>query len=155
MNNRVHFSSMTDLWETPWLLFRQLDATFHFTLDVCALPENAKCKRFFTPEQDGLVQPWKGVCWMNPPYGRMVGRWVQKAYDSAASGDATVVCLIPARTDTSWWHRCVMQASEVWLVAGRVRFGHAKAGAPFPSAIVVFKPRALGEIPVLRGFSQN
>jgi site-specific DNA-methyltransferase (adenine-specific) len=80
---------------------------------------------------------------------------VKKAYEAAASGDATVVCLIPARTDTSYWHRYVMQASEVWLVAGRVRFGNAKAGAPFPSAIVVFRPGQLGKIPALRGFNQN
>jgi phage N-6-adenine-methyltransferase len=155
VDNRIHFSSATDLWETPWLLFRQLDAQFHFTLEVCALPENAKCRHFYTPGQDGLSQPWRGVCWCNPPYGRQIGRWVKKAYESAANGEATVVCLIPARTDTSWWHRYVMAASEVWLVAGRIRFGGAKAGAPFPSAIVVFRPEQLGEIPALRGFSQN
>jgi len=155
MDNRVHFSSATDLWETPWLLFRQLDAQFSFTLDVCALPENAKCKRFYTPNDDGLAQRWKGVCWCNPPYGRNIGRWVEKAYASAIAGDATVVCLIPARTDTTWWHRYVMAASEVWLVSGRIRFGKARAGAPFPSAIVIFRPGQLGDIPALRGFSQN
>jgi phage N-6-adenine-methyltransferase len=155
MDNRVHFSSATDRWETPWLLFRQLDAQFHFEVDVCALPENAKCRRFYSPDDDGLAQPWQGVCWMNPPYGRNIGRWVEKAYESAAAGDAVVVCLVPARTDTSWWHRHVMAASEVWLVAGRVRFGNAKAGAPFPSAIVVFRPGQLGSVPALRGFHQN
>jgi phage N-6-adenine-methyltransferase len=155
MDNRVHFSSATDLWATPWLLFRVLDAKFRFTCDVCALPENAKCKRFYTPDEDGLAQRWTGVCWMNPPYGREVGKWIRKAYESAASGDATVVCLIPARTDTSYWHDFVMRASEVWLVAGRIRFGDAKSGAPFPSAIVVFRPGELDEVPTLKGFSQN
>ena len=155
MDNRVHFSSATDLWETPWLLFRRLDAEFHFTLDVCAVPENAKCQCHYSPEQDGLSRPWRGVCWCNPPYGRRIYRWIEKAYEHAAKGEATTVCLIPARTDTSWWHSYVMAASEVWLIAGRVRFGRAKSGAPFPSAIVVFRPGQLGSIPALRGFSQN
>ena len=99
----VHFSSNTDLWETPQKFFDKLDAIYHFELDVCALPSNAKCKRFYTPEQNALIQPWCGICWMNPPYGRGIGQWVKKAYDSSLLG-ATVVCLLPARTDTAWWH---------------------------------------------------
>jgi phage N-6-adenine-methyltransferase len=155
MDNRVHFSSNTDLWATPWLLFRTLDSEFHFELDVCALPENAKCKRFYSPDDDGLRQPWKGVCWLNPPYGRQIGRWIQKAYESALSGDATVVALIPARSDSKWWHQYVMAASELWFVAGRIRFGGAKAGAPFPSAIAVFRAGQVGQIPALGTFRQN
>lgn len=103
------FSSATDMWATPQALFDQLDAEFHFTTDVCATPENAKCANYFTPEVDGLAQEWTGVCWMNPPYGREIGRWVQKAHDTAASGKATVVCLLPSRTDTAWWHDYILR----------------------------------------------
>lgn len=134
----VHFSSATDVWATPQSLFDELNAEFAFTLDVCALPENAKCNRYFTPETDGLTQAWLGSCWMNPPYGRTIGQWVGKAYESALQG-ATVVCLLPSRTDTQWWHEYVTKADEVRFVRGRVRFGNATASAPFPSAIVVFR----------------
>lgn len=138
-NLKVHFSSKTCLWETPKDFFEKLDAEFGFTLDVCALPENAKCKRYFTPQVDGLKQEWKGVCWMNPPYGREIGKWVAKALVSATCG-ATVVCLLPARTDTLWWQSFVLQASEIRFVRGRLRFVGAKSSAPFPSAVVVFRP---------------
>jgi phage N-6-adenine-methyltransferase len=137
--NGVHFSSKTDLWSTPQWLFDLLDAEFGFDTDVCALPENAKCRHFFTPEQDGLSQPWRGTCWMNPPYGREIGRFIEKAYRSSLLG-ATVVCLIPARTDTDYWHRFVTRAYEIRFLKGRLKFGNAEAGAPFPSVIVIFKP---------------
>jgi phage N-6-adenine-methyltransferase len=136
----VHFSSATDEWATPAVLFAELQSEFKFTLDVCALPANAKCERFFSPSADGLKQQWTGVCWMNPPYGRTIGRWVQKALESASEG-VTVVCLIPARTDTSWWHEYVTKADETRFVRGRLRFGNATTGAPFPSAIVIFRAR--------------
>jgi phage N-6-adenine-methyltransferase len=135
----VHFSSRNDVWETPWEFFAKLDAEFGFTLDVCALPENAKCTRYFTPDVDGLKQEWTGVCWMNPPYGRDIGKWVEKALVSARNG-ATVVCLLPARTDTSWWHSFVSHASEIRFIRGRIRFVGAESSAPFPSAVVVFRP---------------
>lgn len=138
-NLSVHFRSKTCLWATPWDFFQKLDAEFGFTLDVCALPENAKCKRYFTPKVDGLKQDWRGVCWMNPPYGREIGKWVAKALESARNG-STVVCLLPARTDTAWWHNYVMQASEIRFVKGRLRFVGAESSAPFPSAVVVFRP---------------
>ena len=100
MNSRAMFSSQTDMWATPQGFFDELDREFHFDCDVCAIPENAKCRKFFTPEQDGLKQEWKGICYMNPPYGRAIGKWVQKAAESAT----TVVCLLPARTDTKWFN---------------------------------------------------
>ena len=131
-------SSATDLWETPKDLYDKLDAIFHFELDVCALPENAKCNRYFTPNDDGLKQEWRGVCWMNPPYGRQISKWIKKAYESAVYGGATVVCLIPARTDTAWWHDYAMKG-EVRFIRGRLKFGGSKNSAPFPSAIVVFR----------------
>lgn len=86
MNTAVHFSSNSSEWETPRPFFDQLNAEFGFTLDVCATPDNAKCAHYFTPEQDGLRQEWQGVCFMNPPYGREIGKWVRKAYESAQQG---------------------------------------------------------------------
>src|SRR5688572_1829312 len=136
----AQFSSATDLWATPWDLFRPLAEEFRFDVDVCAVPENAKCERFFSPDEDGLSKRWEGVCWCNPPYGRGIGKWVQKAAESAGEG-ATVVCLLPARTDTRWWHDFVMKEGEVRFLRGRVKFGDSKNSAPFPSAVVVFRPR--------------
>jgi phage N-6-adenine-methyltransferase len=135
----IHFRSQTVEWETPQWLFALLDKRFNFTLDVCATPANAKCRAFFTRDQDGLAQEWAGVCWMNPPYGRLIAKWVRKARLSAQKG-ATVVALLPARTDTRWWQDDVAQASEIIFLRGRLKFGKASASAPFPSAIAVFCP---------------
>lgn len=135
--NDALFSSKTCEWETPAYLFEEYNYKYHFDLDVCATNENAKCLRYFTKEEDGLRQEWRGVCWMNPPYGREIGKWVEKAYKSALKG-ATVVCLLPARTDTSWWHDYCMKG-QIEFIRGRVKFGNSKHGAPFPSAIVIFE----------------
>lgn len=137
--NSGMYSSNTDLWSTPHEFFCNLDNEFHFQTDVCALPDNAKCKRYFTPEMNGLAQEWTGVCWMNPPYGRKIANWVRKAYESAQNG-ATVVCLLPARTDTAWWHDYCMKG-EIRFVRGRIKFGNSKNSAPFPSAVVIFRRR--------------
>ena len=137
-NMKALMSSKTDMWETPQWLFDRLNALYHFDVDVCAMPENAKCATYFTPEQDGLAQEWKGICWMNPPYGREIGKWVRKAYESVQNG-ATVVRLLPARTDTAWWHDYCMKG-KITFLRGRLKFGKATSGAPFPSAIVVFEP---------------
>lgn len=134
MVNRGMFTSTTDLWATPQSLFDELNSEFRFTLDVCALPENAKCAKFFTPEQDGLKQDWGGhICWMNPPYGREIGKWVAKA------SRYNCVCLLPARTDTKWFHDYIYNKAEIRFLRGRVKFGNAKSGAPFPSMVVIFK----------------
>jgi len=132
-------SSTTGVWETPQDLFDRLNEYWQFDIDVCALPENAKCKKYFTPEVDGLSQEWRGTCWMNPPYGREIGKWMKKAYESSKNG-ATVVCLVPARTDTAWWHDYAMKG-EIEFIRGRLKFGNSKNSAPFPSAIVVFGGR--------------
>ena len=137
MNTDLMFSSKTDLWATPQDFFDRLNEVFRFDLDVCALPENAKCQKFFTPEIDGLSQEWKGTVWMNPPYGRGIDAWVRKAYQQAQAG-ATVVCLLPARTDTKWWHD-YCQKGEITFIRGRLKFGGNKNSAPFPSAVVVFR----------------
>ena len=135
------FSSKTDLWATPQEFYDRLNRVFRFEVDVCALPENAKCQRFFSPDDDGLSQDWKGTCWMNPPYGRDIAAWVKKAYESAKINGATVVCLLPARVDTRWWHEYCL-AGEVHFVRGRLKFGGSENSAPFPSAVVVFRPSA-------------
>lgn len=131
------FSSTTDLWETPQDIFDKLNFEFGFTVDVCAIPENAKCLNYYTPEQDGLSQEWKGVCWLNPPYGREIGKWLKKAYESSLK-ETIVVCLIPSRTDTKYWHDYVMKG-EIRFIRGRLKFGGHKNSAPFPSAIVIFR----------------
>ncbi|MDR1580164.1 MAG: phage N-6-adenine-methyltransferase [Synergistaceae bacterium] len=136
--NRGMFSSASDEWETPQKFFDVLDAVFHFTLDVCATSDNAKCECYYTREDDGLSLNWKGACWMNPPYGREISLWVRKAYESSLEGETVVVCLLPARTDTGWWHDYVLNRAErIWFIRGRLRFS-GKGSAPFPSALVVF-----------------
>lgn len=137
----VHFSSKTDLWSTPQDLFDELDKRFKFTLDVCAIPENAKCERYFTPEMDGLAQDWASnkndVIWMNPPYGREIPKWMEKAFKASLQG-VTVVCLVPARTDTKWWHDYAMKG-DIYFIKGRLKFGGHSNSAPFPSAIIVYR----------------
>ena len=139
MNTELMFSSKTDLWETPQDLFDKLNNEFHFTLDVCATPENAKCDSFYTKEQDGLSQQWKGVVWCNPPYGKQIGSWVRRGFFASISGN-TVVMLLPARTDTRWFHEYIYGKAEIRFIRGRLKFGGSKNSAPFPSMIVVFMP---------------
>jgi site-specific DNA-methyltransferase (adenine-specific) len=139
MNTDLMFSSATDQWATPQSFFNEWDAIFRFELDVCADAQNAKCWRYFSEQDNGLYQDWApNRCWMNPPYGREIRRWMQKAYEESLKG-ATVVCLVPARTDTAWWHDYAMKG-EITFIRGRLKFGDAKSGAPFPSAVVVFYP---------------
>ena len=131
------FSSKTDDWATPQDFFDAWNALYDFELDVCANHDNAKCQNYFTIEEDGLQQDWEAKrCWMNPPYGREIGKWMEKAYKESKKG-ATVVCLVPARTDTAWWHDYAMQGS-ITFIRGRLKFGDSKNSAPFPSAVVVF-----------------
>lgn len=134
-------SSETDEWHTPPELFALLDSEFHFTLDVASTDANALCEAHYTRETDGLKQPWAGSVWCNPPYGREIGAWMRKAAETDMGG--VIVCLIPARTDTAWWHEYVTQASEVRFIRGRLHFSGAKA-APFPSAIAIFDKRKKG-----------
>ena len=138
MNTEVMFSSKSDMWETPQDFFDKLNEEFDFNVDVCAIPENAKCEKFFSPEIDGLKQEWKGVCWCNPPYGREIGKWVEKAYISSTFG-ATVVMLLPARTDTKWFHEYIYNKAEIRFIKGRLKFGNSKTAAPFPSMVVIYR----------------
>lgn len=138
MVNDALFSSKSVEWGTPQTLFDYLNQRFQFTLDVCATPENAKCERYFTRFDNGLSKSWKGErCWMNPPYGRAIGDWAQKAMCEADNG-ALVVGLLPARVDTQWWHFCVKRYADVHFIQGRLRFEGADNSAPFPSVIAVW-----------------
>lgn len=140
MNTTVLFSSKNDDWETPQKLFDELNKEFRFTLDVAACTENAKCINYYTKEIDGLSQKWEGVIWCNPPYGRKIGEWVKKAYLSVST-KCTVVMLLPARTDTKWFHDYIYKnkQAEIRFIRGRLKFGQAKNAAPFPSMIVILK----------------
>ncbi len=144
MSMAVHYSNKTDMWETPQDLFDRLHATHGFTLDVCATSENAKCAKFLTPQMDGLTVDWKdNICWMNPPYGREIGKWVKKAWEATQPDwqheGAKVVCLLPARTDTRWWHSYIIPYGKIEFIKGRLKFGGHKGSAPFPNAIVIFE----------------
>lgn len=131
-------TSNTDSWATPQDFFDQQNSIYGpFDIDVCADKLNAKCKKYFGKDVDGLKQTWIGKCWMNPPYGRDIGKWMSKAYESSLNG-AIVVCLVPARTDTKWWHDFAMKG-EITFIKGRLKFGESKNYAPFPSALVVFR----------------
>jgi site-specific DNA-methyltransferase (adenine-specific) len=136
------YSSATDEWATPQAVFDYLDSIFSFTLDPCASPDNAKCERYFTVEQDGLLQSWQGErVFVNPPYGTAIADWLRKGYREARGG-ALVVFLVPARTDTRWWHDYAIKG-EVHLLRGRLKYNDGDDSAPFPSAVVVFYPNGI------------
>lgn len=142
----IHYSSKRPDWATPSELFATLDAEFDFTLDAAASDDNTKVPtRYFTEADDALTQPWTGIdgaparAFVNPPYGRGIGKWVEKAIRESHRG-ATVVMLVPARTDSVWFQELAAHAQEVRLLAGRVTFEGASEPAPFPSAIAVLRP---------------
>lgn len=146
MNNDLMFSSKTGKWDTPKTLVDDLSTVFDWDLDVCASSSNV-CHNYYSEEMDGLRYSWRGLCWMNPPYGRKIGYWVNHArcskswYKIGKIGRKyfpAIVCLLPSRTDTRWWHDNITFASQVVFIKGRLKFGGAKNSAPFPSAFVVF-----------------
>jgi phage N-6-adenine-methyltransferase len=121
------------MWETPQEFFDKVNEQYHFDLDVCASPDNAKCDKYYSEEDDGLSQVWEGSCWMNPPYGREIEKWVKKASESKT----LVVALLPARTDTKWFHDYILGKAEITFIKGRLTF--SKYGrAPFPSMLVIW-----------------
>lgn len=141
--NKSLLSSKSDEWATPKTFFDRLNDEFGFTLDPCSTHENAKCPKHYTSEDNGLLKNWGGeTVFMNPPYSRgKQSAFIEKAYQESLNG-ATVVCLIPARTDTKIWHEFIFPyATEIRYVKGRIKFSNAKSGAPFPSAVVIFKPK--------------
>lgn len=138
-NLSAMFSSRSDNWATPQVFFNKLHAEFCFTLDPCATRENAKCSKFYTKEENGLVQDWGGECvFCNPPYGKEIAKWVQKCCEEAKKPNTVVVALLPARTDTKYFHEYILHAKEIRFVRGRLKFGNSKAAAPFPSMVVIF-----------------
>ena len=141
MNTDLMFSSKDDSWETPPSLFNILDMEFNFTLDPCCTKRTAKCKKFFTKEEDGLIQDWsKDIVFVNPPYGREIGKWVEKSYNETKKG-AKVVMLIPSRTDTKWFHDFIYNKAEIRFLKGRIRFLQNKKelnAAPFPTMLIIF-----------------
>ena len=143
MNTDVMFSSATDNWSTPQDFFDKLNDEFHFTLDVCADENNHKCEHYYTKEIDVLSRPWIGTVWCNPPYGRKIGEWVRRGQISSHIGSATVVMLLPARTDTRWFHDYMYNKSntEIRFIKGRLKFGGCKNSAPFPSMVVIFRSK--------------
>lgn len=140
MNTNLHFSSASDEHSTPIEFFSDCQQTYGpFDLDPCATAKNAKAPAFFTRKDNGLDKMWFGRVWMNPPYGRTIGLWMQKALRESRRPEVElVVCLVPARTDTAWWHDYAMQGT-ITFIRGRLKFGNCENCAPFPSALVVFK----------------
>lgn len=138
MKTETLFSSASSEWETPQWLFDSLNSEFHFTLDAAATDQNHKCERYFTISDDALKQPWGSSTWLNPPYGRNVKKWVEKADAECRKGN-TVVMLLFARTDTEWFHKYIYHRHEVRFIRGRIKFGGSKNNAPFPSMIVIMR----------------
>lgn len=136
----ILFSSKEEVWETPQEFFNDLDKEFNFNLDPCALPENAKCENYFTPDIDGLKQNWGGYnVFCNPPYGRKIYKWVEKCSNEAKKPNTIVVMLIPSRTDTKWFHEFIYKkVKEIRFIKGRLKFGGSTNAAPFPSMVVIF-----------------
>ena len=144
MMNDGMFTSNKNYWETPQKFFEKLNKEFEFELDVASTGDNAKCERYFTESENGLEQDWRGGVFCNPPYGREISQWVKKAYsESLLNTNGVIVLLIPARTDTRYWHDYIFnKASEIRFLKGRLKFelnGVSKQSAPFPSTAVVYK----------------
>lgn len=139
MLSKALFTSNSDEWETPQELFDELNKEFNFDLDPCATHKNAKCSLYYTKIHNGLTAPWSLAVsiFMNPPYGREIGKWVKKAYEESQHG-CLVVCLLPARTDTRWFHNYCLKGEIRWI-KGRLKFSGMKNSAPFPSMIVIFR----------------
>lgn len=142
--NKVLFSSNSEEWETPQELYNKLDAIFKFELDPCATSKNAKCFYYYTKERDGLSQNWGGLrVFCNPPYGRTIGNWVKKSFETFFQNNKadTIVLLLPARTDTNWFHNYIYNKSEIIFLKGRLHFNNSKNAAPFPSMVVIYRGR--------------
>ena len=139
-NIQIMFSSKDDKWSTPQDFFDELNVEFGFTLDPCADEFNHKCNKYYTEEDDGLLQSWEGeIVFCNPPYGKYIKDWVRKAYIEGCKPNTTVVMLIPARTDTTYFHKYIYHKAEIRFIKGRLKFGNSKNSAPFPSMVVIYR----------------
>lgn len=144
MLNKGLFTSNSDLWETPQEFFDKLNKEFNFTLDPCATVETAKCKKFYTRGDNGLIQDWGGnVVFVNPPYGRVLRDWVEKCSNESKKKNIIVVMLIPARPDTRYFHKYIYHKAEIRFIKGRLKFNDGKGSAPFPSMLVIFRGNKL------------
>lgn len=139
------FSSATDEWATPLDFYNTLNNEFNFNLDPCATDDNHKCAKYFTKTDNGLLQSWEGYkVFCNPPYGRAIGSWVEKAYNESQKKDTLIVMMLPARTDTKWFHNFIYHKAKIRFIKGRLKFGGCKNAAPFPSMVVIFKGASNG-----------
>lgn len=138
--DKILFSSKSNEWSTPQDFFDNLNNEFNFTLDPCATKENRKCEKYFSIEQDGLKQDWSNnIVFCNPPYGKEICKWVEKCYMESKKDNTTVVLLIPARTDTKYFHEYIYnKVKEIRFIKGRLKFGNQSNSAPFPSMLVIF-----------------
>ena len=144
MNTKLMFSSKTDNWSTPQYFFDELNKEFKFTLDPCADHINYQCNSYYTKEDDGLNKDWSGnIVFCNPPYGRELRQWVRKAYLESKKPNTTVVMLIPARTDTTYFHEYIYGKAEIRFIKGRLKFGCSNNSAPFPSMLVIFRQQVI------------
>lgn len=144
MNTEVMFSSKTDAWATPADFYQKLNSEFHFDLDPCADEYNHKCDLYFDKNTNGLLQSWGGHnVFVNPPYGRKIGNWVEKAFRTNEEHGNLVVMLLPARTDTKWFHEYIYHKAEIRFVRGRLKFGNSKNAAPFPSMVVIYNQKGI------------
>lgn len=140
MNTKVLFSSEKEDWATPQDFYDKLNDEFHFTLDPCASVENHKCEKYYTVQQNGLLQSWENeIVFCNPPYCRKTGEWVKKGYEESKNKNTVVVMLLPSRTDVKWFHDFLLPYAEIRFIKGRLKFGTQKNSAPFPSMIAVFR----------------
>ena len=146
MINSALFSSKSDEWATPQYVFDELNREFNFTLDPCANINNHKCEKYYTIEQNGVLQNWSNErVFCNPPYSD-ISNWVEKAYYESINNNALVVLLIPARTDTRYFHNFIYNKAEVRFIKGRLKFGDSANSAPFPSMVVIFRPNNIRRV---------
>ena len=143
MINKALFSRNSDEWSTPSDVFDRLNNEFNFNLDACATDFNHKCQNYFTQAKNGLKQSWGGYrVFCNPPYSN-ISEWVKKAYYESYKADTLICLLIPARTDTRYFQEYILHRAEIRFIKGRLHFNNSKAGAPFPSMIVIYRAGGL------------
>ena len=137
MINKSLYSSKSSEWATPQALYDKLDKEFNFTLDPCSTENNHKCINYYTIKENGLSKSWRGaIVYCNPPYGRDIYKWIEKAYNENKNNNVLVVLLLPARTDTKWFHEFIYKQHKIEFIKGRLKFNDGKQSAPFPSMIV-------------------
>ena len=142
MINKGMMTSNSNEWATPKLFYEELNKEFNFTLDPCSTDENHKCEKYYTIKENGLIQDWgENIVFCNPPYGTAIKQWVKKCYEENKKNNITIVMLIPARTDTTYFHEYIYNKAEIRFIKGRLKFNDGKNPAPFPSMLVIYRKR--------------